>query len=67
MSSAMNHKRRSRRGYRKTISACGNIVKTARVYEAATWGVGTSLLIFRLQNFRRKVLEHRKGKEAAEE
>lgn len=67
MSSAMNHKRRSRRGYIKTVSACGNIVKTARVYEAATWGFGTSPLILRLQNFRQKVLEHRKGKEVEEE
>lgn len=66
MSNARNHKRRSRRGYGKTISACGNIAKTSRVYEAAKFGVGTSPLIFRIQQFKRKILEHRKT-EAAEE
>ena len=66
MSSAINHKRRSRRGYHATISACGNIHKTARVYEAAKIGIGTPPLIYRLHQFRRKVLEHRKV-EAVEE
>lgn len=64
MSSAMNHKKRSCRSYKRHTSVCSGIRQTAK-YAETVKGLGTlSLFRAKMMSKRRKVLEHRGAKEA---
>ena len=68
MSSAANHRKRSRRGYIRIASAMrGEKRNMIRQQADRRTGADGAPLIFRLQAFHRRIQEHRRAKEGAED
>ena len=67
MSTAANHRKRSRRGYRMERSALGNMSHRAYIRDSRRrYGTPGAGLIYQLQAMRRKILESRKKSEKGE-
>lgn len=62
MGSAMNHKARSHRSYKRRMSAMSGSARRARLYEANKYGRAGAPYASRLAAFRRALFDRRKKK-----